>query len=269
MSTPCYDILGATYRQTRRADPRITEQLIALLNLPAGALIADIGAGTGNYSNALSDAGFTMHAVEPSTVMRSQAPPHPRVIWYEGYAEALPLPDYSVDGVICTLALHHFTDVPASMREMRRVVGDSPIVLFTFDPRQGEHFWLYEYFPIFRTDAERAFPPIEEVARLFSEDGRYESMILSFPLPPDLHDNFCAANWRHPARYLDPGVQAGTSSFAYADTESVQRGLSALHQDLANGRWEEQYGHLRERTEFDAGYRFLVIRPRQNLCQES
>ena len=266
MNTPLYNTIGASFRQTRRADPRIVEQLIALLYLPTSSVIADIGAGTGNYSNALAAVGFTVHAVEPSSVMRAQATPHPGVEWHEGVAEALPLPDASVDGIICTLALHHFTDVPASIREMRRVVGDGPIVLFTFDPRQGERFWLYDYFPVFESDAQEAFPPIKEVASWFADGDQWLTEIHAFPLLADLQDNFCAANWRNPARYLDPAIQAGTSSFTYADAESVQQGLSALQHDLVSGRWEMQYGHMLERSEFDAGYRFLTVR--SNIASE-
>ena len=73
MNTSLYDKIGITYRQTRRADPRIVEKLITLLNLAAGTCIADVGAGTGNYSNALADAGFTVRAIEPSPIMRAQA----------------------------------------------------------------------------------------------------------------------------------------------------------------------------------------------------
>jgi hypothetical protein len=42
--------------------------------------------------------------------------------------------------------------------------------------------------------------------------------------------------------------------------ESVQQGLNALQDDLASGRWIQRYGELLEKDEFDAGYRFLVVR---------
>ena len=261
MTIPRYNTIGTSYRQTRRADPRIAHHLIKLLDLPSASVIADIGAGTGNYSNALADAGFSVFAVEPSIIMRAQATLHPRVEWLAASAETLPLTDNSVDGIVCTLALHHFTDVPASIREMRRIVDDGPIVLFTFDQRQGEHFWLYDYFPNFNIEALQAFPPIEEISLLFVDDDQWLTEIHPYPLPADLQDNFCAANWRAPSRYLDPAIRAGISSFAYSDPEAVRQGLITLEQDLADGRWKKHYKQILNREEFDAGYRFLLVRP--------
>jgi ubiquinone/menaquinone biosynthesis C-methylase UbiE len=54
---PLYDQLGQGYSRTRRADARIVERIIDLLSLPVGSHIADVGAGTGNYSNALAAHG--------------------------------------------------------------------------------------------------------------------------------------------------------------------------------------------------------------------
>jgi len=267
MTSPRYNSIGVTYHLTRQAEPRIVEQLIKLLDLHHGAAIADIGAGTGNYSFALAELGYNVRAIEPSLIMRSQAMMHPLIKWYDAYAEAIPLPDRSVNGVICTLALHHFKDMLASIIEMRRICEDGPIVLFTFDPRQGEHFWLFDYFPAFNTDAERIFPPIEQVASQFANGGRCHTDIYPFPLPVDLLDNFCAANWQNPNRYLDPTIRAGISSFACAEPEAVRRGLTALVQDLATGRWKMLYGDILNKNEFDAGYRFLRVRPIAHIDQ--
>jgi ubiquinone/menaquinone biosynthesis C-methylase UbiE len=49
-----YDSIGKNYNSTRQSDKRIVNKLISLLNLPIGSTIADIGAGTGNYSNAIA-----------------------------------------------------------------------------------------------------------------------------------------------------------------------------------------------------------------------
>ncbi len=116
-----YDSIGRTYSKSRRADPRIVGQVANLLRLPPGARLADVGAGTGNYSNALAKAGFQVSAVEPSAEMRAQAEVHTGVVWFEGAAEALPLPRNSVDGVVSTLAIHHFTSVPRGHRDASRL----------------------------------------------------------------------------------------------------------------------------------------------------
>ena len=105
-----YNSIGAGYNNTRQPDLRIVEQLVSLLDLPPESTIADVGAGTGNYSNAIADRGHQVIAIEPSEVMQSQRKPHDRVSWLTAAAEQIPLPDNSVDGVLVMLALHHFTD---------------------------------------------------------------------------------------------------------------------------------------------------------------
>lgn len=76
---PLYDRIGHAYAGTRAADPRIVDRLEARLALPPGAVVADLGAGTGTYTNALAERGFCMVAVESSAVMRGQATAHPNV----------------------------------------------------------------------------------------------------------------------------------------------------------------------------------------------
>lgn len=72
-----YNSIGQGYNDTPKSDPRIVETLINLLDLPPGKTLADVGAGTGNYSNAIADKGYEIIAIEPSTVMQSQAVFHP------------------------------------------------------------------------------------------------------------------------------------------------------------------------------------------------
>jgi protein-L-isoaspartate O-methyltransferase len=76
-----YDFIGHDYAQTRQPDLRILGRLMELLRLPPGARIADVGAGTGNYSNALADCGYIIKAIEPSQSMRRQAASRPGVCW--------------------------------------------------------------------------------------------------------------------------------------------------------------------------------------------
>ncbi|MDB4438068.1 methyltransferase domain-containing protein [bacterium] len=65
-----------------------------------GARILDIGAGTGNYFFALAEQGFTVVALEPSTVMSDQASDHSQVTWITGSAERLPIETSSFDAAI-------------------------------------------------------------------------------------------------------------------------------------------------------------------------
>jgi SAM-dependent methyltransferase len=81
---PSYNTIGKNTNVNRRADPRIVAALKALLDLPIGSLLADVGAGTGNYANALADLDYRVIAVEPSEVMRNQAVPRENVTWLAG-----------------------------------------------------------------------------------------------------------------------------------------------------------------------------------------
>jgi 16S rRNA A1518/A1519 N6-dimethyltransferase RsmA/KsgA/DIM1 with predicted DNA glycosylase/AP lyase activity len=76
MNRTTYDVIGESYNKNRTADARILKTIIDLLNLPPGKLIADIGAGTGNYTNALAGSGYRLLAIEPSQIMRKQAVPN-------------------------------------------------------------------------------------------------------------------------------------------------------------------------------------------------
>lgn len=53
-----YNSIGEDYNATRQADERIVAKLISLLDLPTDSTIANIGAGTGNYSNAIAQQGI-------------------------------------------------------------------------------------------------------------------------------------------------------------------------------------------------------------------
>ena len=151
-----------------------------LLRLEQGSLIADIGAGTGNYSRAMAERGFFLYAVEPSSVMRLQATQHPRVQWLTRYVEDIPLPTSSVDSVICILASHHFSNLEKAVREMNRVARSGAIIFLTFDPRVGEKLWIADYFPSLWKDAFRVFSPLIDVVALI--EANTQRMVEIFPL---------------------------------------------------------------------------------------
>ena len=189
--------------------------------------------------------------------MRGQANPHPRVQWLEGTAERLPLRDGSVDGVVSTLAIHHFSDLKRSLHEMDRVAGTGPIILFTFDYGVIETPWQADYFPSLWADMIRPLPPLDDLAAWITRNTRRQVEIIPFLLPSDLTDLFMLAAWSRPHLYLNPEIRAGISTFALSDGKDVETGLVRLRADLESGRWEETYGWLLERSESDFGYRFL------------
>ncbi|MBF6328888.1 class I SAM-dependent methyltransferase [Nocardia transvalensis] len=93
---------------------------------PLGAKAAleavDLGAGTGKLSAGLADVGARVIAVEPDEAMRAEfARRCPEIPIWGGSAEAIPLPDGSVDAVLAGQALHWF-DQARAFPEIARVL---------------------------------------------------------------------------------------------------------------------------------------------------
>ena len=259
MSDIAYDRIGQSYNRHRTADKRILKIIIDRLNLPKGKLVADIGAGTGNYTNALADVGYSLIALEPSEIMRRQSTTNSNVSWISGTAESLPLHDASVDGIVIVLAIHHFSDTRCAAKEVVRICPSGPLILLTMDPRQSEKFWFNDYFPEIEHHVLNVFPPLSEVIDIFSGIKHWSTQVIKFPLPRDLTDMNMCSGWNKPEIYLDPLMRQNTSGFSLASHEAVQAGLEVLETDLRSGKWDEMNGHLRKRESFDAGFRFLLF----------
>ncbi len=254
-----YDRIGSGYNQHRAAEPSVVQSLVRLLDLSVGSTIADIGAGTGNYSNALARQGYKLYAIEPSAVMRRQALCVENVRWLAGAAETLPLSDNSVEGVVCTLALHHFDSLSKAAWEISRICPSGPIVLLTIDPRLGEAFWFSEYFPAIHRKLFSTFAPIERVCIEFTEYGGFTSQIFPWLLPKDPVDITMHSGWNQPEIYLDQGHRQNMSGLALAWCREIESGLFRLQADLASGAWDRDHGYLRRVTEMDLGFRFIKL----------
>ncbi len=240
-----YDRIGATYRSTRRPDPRIASQVRAAL--AAMGTVVDVGAGTGSYEPA-----ETVAAVEPSMVMIAQRPPGSAPC-VQAVAEALPLRDKCVDAAIALLTVHHWGDLAAGIGELRRV-SRRRVVVFTWDQEVTGDFWLLrEYLPEAARINEALYVPIERLVELLGG-----AQVHTVPVPHDCTDGFGAAYWRRPQSYLDPTVRAGISMLAYADEADLAEGLDRLAADLRSRRWQQRHAELLERQQLDAGYRLLV-----------
>ena len=253
-----YNSIGKDYNSTRQADARIVDKLVSLLNLPQGSKIADIGAGTGNYSNAIADRGYEVIAIEPSEVMQSQKQNHRRVSWLTAGAEKIPLADNSVDGAVVMLALHHFQDIEMGIKEINRITRRGKIVIFAFEQAKIPDFWLTEYFPYFIKDTLATFPSTRNIAQLLCRITKKDTTVIPFLLPTDLSDLFAAAGWCQPEIYLNERVRKGISSFAKMSQEELEIGIERLRADIDNGIWQQKHSFLLKQNEYDAGYRIIV-----------
>jgi SAM-dependent methyltransferase len=243
-----YDSISQTYVTHRREDPRIARPIHDAL---VGAQrIVNIGAGTGNYEPVDRE---LVVAVEPSAVMLAKRPSD-RGHAVQGVAEALPFPDGAFDAAMGTLTVHHWADLRAGLREMRRV---APLqVIFMYDPTRTWHYWALDYFPdAAAVPSEAEAPGPDRVAEVLDVVE-----VSAVPVPFDCTHGFGAAFWGRPEMYLDPDVLQAQSWIAQLPSEVRERCVARLRDDLLSGRWDEQHGHLRELDELDVGYRLVVAR---------
>jgi ubiquinone/menaquinone biosynthesis C-methylase UbiE len=83
----------------------------------------DAACGTGRQSVLLRDLGHTVVGVDRTPAMLDLARAKiPTGEFHEGLLQALPLPDGSVDLVVCSLALTHVLDLRPPMNEFARVL---------------------------------------------------------------------------------------------------------------------------------------------------
>ena len=96
--------------------------LVRELGIGSGRRALDLAAGTGKLTRRLTETGATVVAVEPVDAMRARlVRALPAVEALAGTAEAIPLPDASVDAVTVGQAFHWF-DGDAALAEIHRVL---------------------------------------------------------------------------------------------------------------------------------------------------
>ncbi|MFA9433018.1 class I SAM-dependent methyltransferase [Egicoccus sp. AB-alg2] len=115
----------------------VVERMVTALGLGPGRRVADVGAGTGKLTRVLLATGADVVAVEPMAGMREQlarSVPDARLEVVDGTAEALGLPDASLDAVTAAQAFHWF-DGPAALREFHRVLRPGGHLAVIFNRR--------------------------------------------------------------------------------------------------------------------------------------
>jgi SAM-dependent methyltransferase len=112
------------------------------LGLAAGRTVLDVGAGTGKLTRLLTPTGARVLALEPVAGMREQlvaAVPGAELVG--GTAEAIELPDASVDAVTSATAFHWFDTEPA-LREFKRVLAPDGRLALLWNARDESVDWV-------------------------------------------------------------------------------------------------------------------------------
>ena len=163
------------------ARPGYPDEAIALLaavvGIAAGVRVCDLAAGTGKLTRSLVALGASVVAVEPVAGMRSQlSTVLPDVEVVDGTAEAIPLPDASVDVVTVAQAFHWF-DAPAALAEIARVLTPGGSLAILWNERDERTPWVAEMSRIIRWH-ERTVSRYQHVdwAEVVAASGRFTAL---------------------------------------------------------------------------------------------
>jgi SAM-dependent methyltransferase len=135
-----FGAVAADYAALRPGYPADT---VAFLLGDRPLRVLDLGAGTGLLTDELVAAGHEVVAVDLSAPMLEQLRARlPQVRTAEGGAEAIPLPDASVEAVVAGQAAHWFEPAPAAA-EFRRVLRPGGVVGLIWNTRDERVPWVH------------------------------------------------------------------------------------------------------------------------------
>lgn len=121
--------------------PALADFVQENLGLVPGAVVADVGSGTGKLSELFLDRGYRVIGIEPNDEMREAAEGlkerYPDFVNLAGQAETLPLEDHSVQAVMAGQAFHWF-DPGKTRVELARVLVPDGLVMLIWNDRSPD-----------------------------------------------------------------------------------------------------------------------------------
>lgn len=181
---PRYDLLNRII--SLGLDQSWRRKTVAALALPAGGTALDLATGTGDLALMIARTypDATVLATDPSRGMLDVAvekgrPLGSRVRFSVGDAQAIDLPDASVDGVSMAFGIRNVEDRPRALREMARVTRDGGRVsiLELSEPRQGVLAALARF------HIHQVVPRLGGALSGSAEYGYLQRSIAAFPAP--------------------------------------------------------------------------------------
>jgi len=112
------------------------------LALAPGKTAMDVGAGTGKFLPYLRETGVKVLALEPVAGMRARLTrDNPDVEIFAGTADRIPVPDASLDAIVCAQSFHWFA-TRATMAEFARVLKPGGMLGLIWNVRDESVNWV-------------------------------------------------------------------------------------------------------------------------------
>lgn len=138
-NTAKFDGKGDIYAKARpKYAVEVFDYIKNTLQIPERSVFADIGSGTGIFSEQLLDNGYRVFAVEPNTDMRKKA--EEKLSLYQDFVSLngtdsnTAIPNQSVDCITTAQAFHWF-DAEAFKKECRRILKPYGKVIIIYNTR--------------------------------------------------------------------------------------------------------------------------------------
>ncbi len=145
---------------------------IAKAGLAPGAVVADVGTGTGFVAAGLARTASKVYGFDASAAMldvaRRNLAALPNVEFREAPGDCLPLADSALDGVFANMYLHHAPKPRTAIQEMIRVLKPGGVLCLT-DLDTHNHTWQREQMADLWLGFERA-----DIRQWFADAGLTE-----------------------------------------------------------------------------------------------
>ena len=129
---------------TPDSNARLIDTIVRLGQFTRGARVADLGCGSGVFTDLLQRQGCVCVGLDLSSkLLEVGRQKYPGVEFIEGDVEHLPFPDGSIDGVLLSGIVHHLPDPTHCAAEVFRVLRPGGRFV-AFDPnRMNPFMYLY------------------------------------------------------------------------------------------------------------------------------
>lgn len=208
----------------------VVEAIARETALPRGALVADIGSGTGISAELFLRHGYRVAGVEPNAAMRAAAEQalarNPEFRSVDGRAEATALADGTVDLIVAATAFHWF-DPEGTRREWLRILKPDGWVALLWNRRRDHGDFMEAYEALLRAHAPGYAEPWDEQrqrSRLSAVEFLPGALTLRFDNAQDLDLESLRG------RALSSSYAPLPGSAAYPEFARALAALFAVHQ---------------------------------------